>query len=260
MPTTSALQPRDPKGAPPARSGSAGSLVSTATAAELLGLPRGAATLTLLRLADRGWLSRVRRGLYLILPLEAGQDGGAVEDPWVLADELFGPCYVGGWTAAEHWGSPDRLFRSTFVVSWPTFARQRESFSEARFTSSAQAVSGSRACRRSGTGRNDSPSRTASARSRLSWQRQTGWEACVTSPTVSARIELRKSGIQRGWSPEWPRPVRGSVQAVGLPRRDSSAATRHSSRRPSADAPPGMCASTLPCPSADGSALDGGYG
>ncbi len=118
MPTTSALQPRDPKEKLRRLArGARGGLVSTATAAELLGLPRGAATRTLLRLADRGWLSRVRRGLYLILPLEAGQDGGAVEDPWVLADELFGPCYVGGWTAAEHWGLTEQLFRSTFVVS-----------------------------------------------------------------------------------------------------------------------------------------------
>lgn len=91
--------------------------MSTEKAGEILSLPRNEAALTLQRLAERGWLSRVRRGLYLVLPLEAGREGDAIEDPWLLASELFGPCYVGGWTAAEYWGLTEQLFRSTFVVS-----------------------------------------------------------------------------------------------------------------------------------------------
>jgi predicted transcriptional regulator of viral defense system len=56
--------------------------------------------------------------LYLVLPLEAepGQKS-TVEDPWVLAREVFAPCYIGGWSAAEHWGLTEQLFRSTLVVS-----------------------------------------------------------------------------------------------------------------------------------------------
>jgi predicted transcriptional regulator of viral defense system len=38
-------------------------------------------------------------------------------DPWVLALRLFSPCYIGGWSAAEHWGLTEQLFRSTFVVT-----------------------------------------------------------------------------------------------------------------------------------------------
>lgn len=41
----------------------------------------------------------------------------AVDDPWVLAIELFSPAYIGGWTAAQHWGLTEQLFRETFVVS-----------------------------------------------------------------------------------------------------------------------------------------------
>jgi predicted transcriptional regulator of viral defense system len=70
----------------------------------------------------------VRRGLYLVLPLEAGREGGAVEDPWVLARELYSPCYVGGWSAAEHWGLTEQLFRSTFVVTAAAIRHTNESF------------------------------------------------------------------------------------------------------------------------------------
>ena len=92
-------------------------LVTTARAAELLRQSPAEASVTLGRLVRQGWLVRVRRGLYLVLPLEAGREGGAVEDPWVLARELYSPCYVGGWSAAEHWGLTEQLFRSTLVVT-----------------------------------------------------------------------------------------------------------------------------------------------
>lgn len=51
-----------------------------------------------------------------MLPLEAGSLT-TVDDPWILASQVFAPCYVGGWTAAEHWGLTEQIFRSTFVVT-----------------------------------------------------------------------------------------------------------------------------------------------
>lgn len=84
--------------------------------------------MTLGRLVRQGWLARVRRGLYLVLPLEANSRGGAVEDPWVLARELYSPCYIGGWSAAEHWGLTEQLFRSTFVVTAAAIRHTNESF------------------------------------------------------------------------------------------------------------------------------------
>ena len=93
-------------------------LISVETAAAALKLPRRVTSIRLAALARRGWLRRVRRGLYLVLPLEVGGTAPTtVEDPWVLALELFAPCYIGGWSAAEHWGLTEQLFRSTFVVS-----------------------------------------------------------------------------------------------------------------------------------------------
>jgi len=64
----------------------------------------------------RGWVARVRRGLYYLPPLEAGTDPIA-EDSWTLAHRLLAPCYIGGWSAAEHWGLTEQLFRSAFVVT-----------------------------------------------------------------------------------------------------------------------------------------------
>ncbi|MGZ5440867.1 MAG: type IV toxin-antitoxin system AbiEi family antitoxin domain-containing protein [Thermoanaerobaculia bacterium] len=113
--------------------GARAGLVTTQRSAELLGVEANAASLTLGRLVRRGWLARVRRGLYLILPLEAGRDGTAIEDPWMLAMELYAPCYIGGWTAAEHWGLTEQLFRATFVVTAANIRRSKETLLGAEF-------------------------------------------------------------------------------------------------------------------------------
>jgi predicted transcriptional regulator of viral defense system len=52
------------------------------------------------------------------LPLESEPGRPTVaEDPWILANEAFSPCYIGGWSAAEHWGLTEQIFRSTLVVT-----------------------------------------------------------------------------------------------------------------------------------------------
>src|SRR5438093_6866521 len=107
--------------------GARGGLISVERAAELLGLPARAAANKISALERRGWLARVRRGLYLVRPLEASTNiPSTVEDPWLLAQELFSPCYIGGWSAAEHWGLTEQLFRSTFVVTAVRIRRQTE--------------------------------------------------------------------------------------------------------------------------------------
>lgn len=68
-------------------------------------------------LARRGWLSRVRRGLYVAVPLDARRSGDWVEDPWVVAERSFSPCYIGGWSACQHWGFTDQVFRTVLVLS-----------------------------------------------------------------------------------------------------------------------------------------------
>jgi predicted transcriptional regulator of viral defense system len=106
---------------------STGGLLTVARAAGVLGVSTHDAAVRLGRLERAGWLARARRGLYLVLPLESTPGTAAIaEDAWVLATELFAPCYIGGWTAAQYWGLTEQLFRSTFVVSAAPRRRQQE--------------------------------------------------------------------------------------------------------------------------------------
>lgn len=86
-------------------------------AADLLALDIGRAWRFLAYLADKGWLTRIRRGLYSTVPLEATDPAAWRADPWVVASKVFAPFYIGGWTACEHWGLTEQVFRETVVIS-----------------------------------------------------------------------------------------------------------------------------------------------
>lgn len=71
----------------------------------------------LAHLASRGWLTRVRHGLYSTVPLGATSPHDWREDPWIIAASAFSPCYIGGWTACNEWGLTEQLFRDVVVIT-----------------------------------------------------------------------------------------------------------------------------------------------
>ncbi len=90
---------------------------TVADAAAILSLDPGRTRQLLAYLAKRGWLARVRRGLYANVPIDADDARTWQEDPWAIAARAFAPCYIGGWSACEHWGLTDQIFREIVVVS-----------------------------------------------------------------------------------------------------------------------------------------------
>ena len=90
---------------------------TVAEASQVLNMTPAKSRRFLAYLAARGWLARVRPGLYVAVPLDASEPSQWRADPWVIAAELFAPCYIGGWSACEYWGLTDQLFRDVAVMS-----------------------------------------------------------------------------------------------------------------------------------------------
>jgi predicted transcriptional regulator of viral defense system len=90
---------------------------SVAEAAAVWSLDARRARRLLAYLAARGWLSRVRRDCYTTVPLGATSPTQWREDPWVVAAKTFAPCYLGGWTACEHWGLTEQIFSEVVVIT-----------------------------------------------------------------------------------------------------------------------------------------------
>jgi predicted transcriptional regulator of viral defense system len=91
--------------------------VSVEDATEPLGLETPRVRRLLAQFVTQGWLARLRRNVYRAVPLGASAPTEWREDPWLVAAHTFAPCYLAGWTACEHWGLTEQLFRDIVVVT-----------------------------------------------------------------------------------------------------------------------------------------------
>jgi predicted transcriptional regulator of viral defense system len=92
-------------------------IVTPNEAVAALGIAPAVAARRLATWSRAGWLARVRRGVYVPVPIESESADIALDDPWSVAKAMFDPCYIGGWTAAEHWGLTEQLFGSLCVMT-----------------------------------------------------------------------------------------------------------------------------------------------
>lgn len=95
----------------------AGDIVHIADAERMLDTSSVAAAKLLSRWTRQGWLRRVGPGAYVPVNLDSLVSERVLDDPWVLVPSLYDPSYIGGRTAAEHWGLTEQIFRDTVVMT-----------------------------------------------------------------------------------------------------------------------------------------------
>ena len=66
---------------------------------------------------ETGSLSRIKRGLYLTVPHKSSFVDVSPVEPWVIAENLFRPCYIGGLSAAAYWGLTDSTVQTNMVLT-----------------------------------------------------------------------------------------------------------------------------------------------
>lgn len=69
------------------------------------------------RLENKGWLRRLERGTYLIIPLEAGPTRDWTESALVIAPHLIQPAAIAYWSALHYWNMTEQVPRTVFVQS-----------------------------------------------------------------------------------------------------------------------------------------------
>jgi len=95
--------------------------LSVAEASDILSVPRTKAAKLLAAYAQKGWLTRVYSGVYMSVPIESSTNKVIPEAPFAIAEKLFSPCYITGWSAAEHWGMTEQIFQSVVVITQRRF-------------------------------------------------------------------------------------------------------------------------------------------
>jgi predicted transcriptional regulator of viral defense system len=112
----------------------AGDVVHVADAVGALGLSRSEAAKRLARWTEQGWLHRVGRGAYVPVSLDTLGAERVLDDPWVLVPALYGRCYIGGRTAAEHWDLTEQIFKDIVVMTTQAIRERHQQRHGASFT------------------------------------------------------------------------------------------------------------------------------
>ncbi len=88
---------------------------------------RNVAKKILSRLYKKGWLQKLKSGIYYIVPLSSLTSNPVIENIWPLATKIFQPAFISGWSAAEHWDFTEQIFNSVSVI---TAAPQRKTIQD----------------------------------------------------------------------------------------------------------------------------------
>jgi predicted transcriptional regulator of viral defense system len=90
--------------------------ISVQEAAQILELDRAQAAKLLAKFAQKGWLERIRPGIYMPVELMAKTSEVVSEEPFAVAEKLFAPCYIGGMNAANYWDLTEQIFNTVTVM------------------------------------------------------------------------------------------------------------------------------------------------
>ncbi len=69
------------------------------------------------RLQTKGWIRRIRRGRFAVIPLSSGEDRTPQLHEFIVAMELVSPAAIAYWSALNHYGMTEQLPRTVFVAT-----------------------------------------------------------------------------------------------------------------------------------------------
>jgi predicted transcriptional regulator of viral defense system len=69
------------------------------------------------RLQTKGWIRRIKRGRFAIIPLSSGENRTPQLHEFIIAMELVSPAAIAYWSALNHHGMTEQLPRTVFVAT-----------------------------------------------------------------------------------------------------------------------------------------------
>jgi len=107
--------------------------INAANVAELLNLSPKETNRVLSRWCANGWLFRVKRGIYIPVPMDSTSSDILIEEPFVIADSLYSPGYVAGFSAIKHWDLSEQIIETTYYFSTKQVKERSPVYGSTRF-------------------------------------------------------------------------------------------------------------------------------
>jgi predicted transcriptional regulator of viral defense system len=93
------------------------SVFSLADAAQILKTDNKQIKGLLHDLVVKGWLKRIEKGKYFLIPLNVDATKPYTENQLLIASQLIHPYYIGFWNMLQYYGYTEQLVNTIFVVS-----------------------------------------------------------------------------------------------------------------------------------------------
>ncbi len=87
-------------------------VITPSIVAEVLQVPTQESGRLLARWSKQGWVRRVKRGVYLPISLSSTSTEPVVEEPYLIAEAIYGPGYIGGFSAVKHWDLSEQIIET----------------------------------------------------------------------------------------------------------------------------------------------------
>lgn len=87
-------------------------IITPRIVADELGVSTQESGRLLARWSKSGWVQRIKRGVYLPVSLSSTSTSPVVEEPFLIAESVYGPGYVGGFSAVKHWDLSEQIIES----------------------------------------------------------------------------------------------------------------------------------------------------
>jgi predicted transcriptional regulator of viral defense system len=71
----------------------------------------------LYNLVNKGWLRRIEKGKYMLIPFGVDSVEPYTESHFVIASKLISPYYIGFWSALHFYGYTEQLLNTIFIAS-----------------------------------------------------------------------------------------------------------------------------------------------
>ena len=92
-------------------------VITSSIVADTVGVSPKEANRLLSRWHKNGWLSRVKRGAYISVPIDSTTSDILVEEPFLIAESLYHPGYVAGFSAVKHWDLSEQIIETVYYFS-----------------------------------------------------------------------------------------------------------------------------------------------
>ncbi len=108
-------------------------VITSKIVSETLTVPQKEASRMLSRWCASGWLYRLKRGAYVAIPMDSTSSNIVLEEPFVIAESIYQPGYVGGFSAVKHWDLSEQIIETVYYFSTKQLKERNPVYGSTKF-------------------------------------------------------------------------------------------------------------------------------